>query len=106
MSLRTTPVAVSAFDVTPEEVLVPSAGYGPLVSLEGTVQLDDVLVEVGVGVGVAVAVAVDVDVEVTVVVVPEDEPSLPPHPSRSALPLAEPNRANARRRPTRNCSMR
>ncbi|MCB2035074.1 MAG: hypothetical protein KDF57_17805, partial [Ottowia sp.] len=46
MSLRTTPLCVSTFTVLPEIWLVPSAGYGPLVSSGMVLQVPELLVVV------------------------------------------------------------
>lgn len=102
------PLLMSTLDVDPEELFVPSAGYGPLVSdasatqLPALEELDDDEVDEDEDEDEDEAVEVEVED------VPEDvlellEPSLdsPPHPATSAAVPALKKKASARRRSIR-----
>jgi hypothetical protein len=109
MSLRTTPLCVSTFELAPLDELVPSAGYGPLVSDASATQVplvlellellledevEDALLEV------EPVLELELDEVVPVVVPVPLEPEPPPQLARSAVAPAPPIQAIALRRAT------
>lgn len=115
-------------DVDPEELLVPSAGYGPPVSCAAVLQLEfelDELLELleleleleeadeAVLLEVGVEEVPDEEAAVVLLLAPTSAAKLvpellslpPPHPASTAVPADEASHASARRRFRNCCSM-
>lgn len=100
ISLRTIPLWVNTFDVAPLDVFVPSAGYGPPVSVESATHVpDDELEELLELELEELALLLELELELLELDDPPDDEELPPpQPATSAATPALPTHASALRR--------